>query len=525
MPRPRKYAEPMTSRERSRLYRQRKKLANLRAVPSSPPADPVQALADWAASTLKVPPGHVMAGQPMILPPFAIRFLRDAMGQHESALTVARKNAKSAICAVLALGYLVGPLRQSGWRGAVCSVTKEKAAELRLQVAAIAEASDLDITIRRSPYPGAIESETGTFETLSADRSAGHASGFDLVIVDETGLFPERSRDLLAGLRSSISAKAGRIVHISIRGDSPLFAEILNNPASVVHEYTAPDDCDIADRKAWKAANPTLGTIKQISYMAAEVNRIWQGAPGDEPSFRAYDLNLALSPTAEMICSPEDLRGCFVDDPPERRGAVVLGIDAGEATSATAAAAIWPETGRMELWMGYGDNPPIRDRARADSAPYELMVKRGELKLYPGRVVPVSQFLEDVARDLDGFDIEAAAADGFKDNEIRDWMDRAEIYWPIQFRRVGAGKDGGEDVRRFQRLIIKRKISMVENLALVTAISKSTLRRDGNGNPALDKSTSRGRIDTLAAAVIACGLAEPMIDKPPARPFEFAIIG
>ena len=35
------------------------------------------------------------------------------------------------------------------------------------------------------------------------------------------------------------------------------------------------------------------------------------GAPGDENSFRAYDLNQALSPTAEMVCTPADLRGVF----------------------------------------------------------------------------------------------------------------------------------------------------------------------------------------------------------------------
>ena len=64
-------------------------------------------------------------------------------------------------------------------------------------------------------------------ETLASERTAGHSSSFDLVIVDETGLMHERSRELLAGLRSSVSAKAGRIVHISVRGDSPLFAEVL----------------------------------------------------------------------------------------------------------------------------------------------------------------------------------------------------------------------------------------------------------------------------------------------------------
>ena len=102
------------------------------------------------------------------------------------------------------------------------SLSKEKAAELRQQIESIGLASGLDeLQFRRSPYPGKVISGTGTIEVLSSDRSAGHASSFDLVVVDETGLFPERARELLAGLRSSVSAKGGRIIHISVRGDSP----------------------------------------------------------------------------------------------------------------------------------------------------------------------------------------------------------------------------------------------------------------------------------------------------------------
>lgn len=480
------------------------------------PADPIGALATWARETLIVPPGHPLAGQPMALPDFAEKFIREGWDAHESALCVARKNAKSAVCAVLALGHLVGPLRTPGWRGAVASVSKEKAAELRNQVAAIAEASRLDVTIRQAPYPGKIISSTGSLETLASERTAGHSSSFDLVVVDETGLMPERSRELLAGLRSSVSAKAGRIVHISVRGDSPLFAEVIDNPAVVSHVYAAPEGCQIDDREAWAMANPGLGTIKQISYMEEEVERI-RGAPGDEPSFRAYDLNQNLDPTREMILSPDDLRQCFTVDLPARAGHAYLGFDFGEATSSTAAVAIWPSTGRMETWMAFGDVPALTVRQRRDSAPYVQMKARGELTLYPGRVVRPDAFLADLQTDLAGVRVRAAAADGYKDSEVRDFLDRAAVRWPIEFRRVGAGKDGGRDVRAFQRLVIQRRLVMVDNLSLVTAISKSTLRRDGNGNPGLDKASSRGRIDVLSAAVIAAGLAEHAFDRA-ARP-------
>ena len=163
-------ARRLASRERQRRWRERqkeKKKVEAPVVPLPVPVDPVGALAAWARDELVVPCGHPAAGQPMALPDYAEEFLRAGWGAHESACSVARKNAKSAACAILCLGFLVGPLRVSGWRGAIASLSKEKASELRKQVADIAIASRLgEINIRRSPYPGAIESDTGTLDTL-----------------------------------------------------------------------------------------------------------------------------------------------------------------------------------------------------------------------------------------------------------------------------------------------------------------------------------------------------------------------
>ena len=494
--------------ERSRAFRARKKASAPYQLDAAAPvvavmgdhADPVGVLATWAAETLIVPPGHPLAGRPMVLPDFAVDWLRESWDAHEAAISTARKNAKSAIAAVLALGYLCGPLRRSGWRGAVASLDKGKAAELRRQVAEIAEASGLDVKVRRSPYPGVIESETGSLDTLSADKNTGHASGYDLVIVDETGLFPLRARDLLAGLRSSVSARNGQIRHISIRGDSPLFAEILENPAVVSHVHSAPDNCAIDDEAAWHAANPGLGTIKSLAYMRAEVLRV-AGVVSDEPSFRALDLNQAISPTREMVCTPSDLEACFVDVA-TYDGPCYLGLDIGESSAGSAAVAFWPQTGGLQSWLAFGDVPDLAARGRRDGADYAAMERRGELRTYPGRVVPVGEFVTDVETDLAGASVFVATADGYKAAELQDCSP-----WPLELVRSGSGPDGSAAVRAFQRAILTRTVRTEPNLSLASAIKESTLRRDGNGNPAVDSARSRGRIDVLSAAVLAIGAA------------------
>ena len=492
------------------------------------PSDPAEAVIAWAPAALVVPPGHPRAGQPFELPDYLADVVRDiyAPGIREVLLLISRKNAKSAAIAVVLLAHLAGPLRRFGWRAGVASINKEKAGELKTQAQAIAEASGLDgLRFLRSPAPGRIVSACGSVDILSADANSGAASGFDLAIVDEIGLLSERDRSLVNSLRSSVSARNGRFVSLSVRGDGPFVPEILaraGDPALAIHEYAATDDAAIDDRRAWHAANPGIRAgIKAESYMVDEARRV-SVTTTDEASFRALDLNQPVSPTKEMIFSVSDVSGCLVDELPERSGPCVIGVDIGEATSGTAWCAIWPETGRMETRLAFGDKPSLADRGKADGAPYVAMAKRGELVTYPGRVTPVRSFLADLVVNMAGQTVHAIAADSYKDSESRDFFEGAGIGWPVEFRRVGAGKDGGRDVRALQRLVLTARVKMIESLAFGTAVASATVRRDANGNPGLTKSSSRGRIDILSASVIAAGLAEPLFDRPRRRRRRFA---
>ena len=262
------------------------------------PDDPARAVAEWAQRRLVVPPGHANAGKPLVLPQYFVDFLTDALvpGVREAGCFVARKNAKSACVAVLLLAFLAldGPLRRRGFRGAIASISREKASELWQQLKDIAVAAGL-AGLNFGKVPRHVRSAWGRVDILSADKHAGHASGFDLAIADELGLFPEKGRDLVAGLLSSTSARDGRLLAISILGNSPLAREMVDrqdDPSTVVHLHQAPPGCRVDDERAWAQANPTLGTIKSLSYMEA-MSRRASLHPSEQTSFRAFDLNQA----------------------------------------------------------------------------------------------------------------------------------------------------------------------------------------------------------------------------------------
>ena len=481
--------------------------------------DPGKTIADWSKRCLVVPPGHPLAGENMELPDFMTSFLSDALrpGIQEAGIWVSRKNSKSAGIAVAALAHLVGPLRRRGWRCALVSITKGKAALLRSQIEEIAKGSGIeDIRFRRSPFPGKIESEWGTIETLSAERHEGHAAGYHVVFVDETGLLQERDRALLAGLRSSISAHRGRLIHISIRGNGIHTDELSarkDDPAVVVHEYAADANARLDDAVQWHKANPALKLgIKDMDYMRAACRRA-QGNPSEARFFRAFDLNMKQDPGAEMIVGLDDWLRCVEQPEAPRIGPAFVGFDLGYVKSFTSAAAYWPETSRLECYAAVGGIPDVMTRGEGDGVGdrYERMLQAGLLRVIPGvKVTPVAPFLEWFVNHLDGVEVIGAAADRVRRAEAEQALADSGVGWEVDFRASGMGVDGIADVLAFQNAVASEQLrpAPTPHLLLESAIEQSKLRFDGNGNCVLDKSSRTSRIDALSASILAVGLGE-----------------
>ena len=197
----------------------------------------------------------------MVLPDYLAAFICDALTHDESLLCIGRKNGKSAAVAALILAHLCGPLRRPGWRCGIASVNAAKAGELWRQAVDIAEASGLKVEASKAPQKR-LRTDAGEVEILPASDTAGAASSYDLAIIDELGLLADKHREFVASMRSSVSAKGGRFLALTIHGSGPFVPEILARSGArgvSVHHYHAPPGCRLDDKAAWRAANPGLG--------------------------------------------------------------------------------------------------------------------------------------------------------------------------------------------------------------------------------------------------------------------------
>ena len=516
---------PDLAREASRVAQQKRR-DKLKAAKRTvlewptPPANRGAAFVKWTAENLIVPPGHPRAGEAFILPDFLAAFFTDVWDEKtvEASLIIGRKNGKSAATAAYLLSCIApsSPLRREGYRAGICSINREKAHELRAQLEAIAVASGLEgIDFwRRGPH--SVTTAGASIDILSADKNAGAASSYDDAICDEIGLLSEQDRPLVSSMRSSVSAKAGKFLSLSVWGDGPFCGEIVarrNDPGVVVHLHQAPEGCALDDPKAWELANPGLDSIKSRSYMVSESRRV-ASSVSDQPAFLAFDLNRPQSPSREQVCAPSDWNKCTVQHPselPPRAGAAHVGIDIGGSASMCAAAAFWRESGRLELFAAYPSRPGLAERGTADGVggSYLEAESNGEIRIFEGRVTPAGEFIRYVAAKLHGCEVAGAASDQYRRAEVEQVLEAEpdEIPWLWFWRRQGSGPTGSADCRSFQRAVLTGAIKTRRGLLMPLALRSTILRRDSNGNPSLHRGGSGARIDVLSACVLALGLA------------------
>lgn len=471
---------------------------------------------------LRVPPGHRNSGQPLELPEYLAAPIRALWTHHEISLLVARKNSKTTGLCVPILSALCGPTATEGFAAAYVSLNREKAGVSWKIMKAIAEASGLE-GLKFYQSPKRVVSRFGEVEFLSSDKNSGASLSLDIGVMDEIGKYRDRDDELVASLRSSTSAKDGRILSMSIVGDSPFVVDLIERHkqgdeslALFLHQPSNLE-CAVDDRQAWMEGNPGIeANIKSLAHMIRQSESA-KIVISDQGNFRELEMNLPGSTSDEQIVSPADWRKCLSDSPPARSESCVIGFDLGSHTSMSAVSVLFG-SGRLENFAAFPSVPSLRDRGKIDGVGslYEEMRELGELSVYEGRVVPVGRFLQDVGAKVKGHRVVQASADRFRKFEGLQGLQDGDIRWPVSWRGVGhsAQADGSHDCRSFQKMVYERRIhARFPSLGMASAIAHSVIQNK-DGNPKLSKVKRHSRIDLLQAAILACGLSEIHSSKP-----------
>jgi phage terminase large subunit-like protein len=465
-----------------------------------------------------VPEGKLV-GQPIKLMQFQRKFILDIYdnpkGTSRAYLSVARKNGKSALIAGILLAHIVGPEARlnsqiiSGARSRDQASLVFKLAEKMVRLSPA-----LSKIIRIVPSQKSLIGLTMNVEYKAISAEAGTAHGLSpvLAILDEVGQVRGQQDAFIEAIETAQGAHDDPLlIAISTQAatDGDLFSIWLDDAANakdrriVSHVYTAPEGCDVMDKKAWKAANPALGefrSLTDIQDFATQAARL----PAKENSFRWLYLNQRIEATSPFLSRAEWEANSA---PPEvEDGAICYaGLDLSASRDLTAFVLAFPRDEGYDIIPHFFlPSDGLREKAKTEKVPYDLWADQGFLTVIDGPVIVPAMVAQAVAEASERYNIQLLAYDRWRINDFQRELDAIGAQVPMT--PFGQGfKDMAPAVDRLERLVAERKLRHGANPIMNMCAANAVTERDPAGNRKLTKKKSSGKIDGLVALAMALG--------------------
>lgn len=466
-------------------------------------------------------PEGARVGQVMRLDPFQRKFIYEVYDNprvtSRAILSMARKNGKSSLVAALALCYVTGPLAIQNSQ-IVCGAMSRDQAAIIFSLAS----KMVRLSPKLSPIVQIVPStkklvgflKNVEFHAISAEARTAMGLSPLVAILDETGQVQGPSSPFVEAIITSQGAHEHPLL-IVISTQAPTDADLLSlwiddaltgaDPHTVCHLYTAPKDCALDDPKAWRAANPGLGTIRSKKDLQTQVDQALR-MPSAEPGVRNLLLNQRIQRVAPFL-SPNvwAMGDAEVDDELFGAGGVVYaGLDLSASTDLSVLClAAEDASGIVHLKpLIWTPEQTLRPRSLRDRAPYPTWAEQGHLIPVPGRTIDYD-FIATAIGGLSGeTNLAGIAYDRWRIDVFRQSLARLGVN--VEMKAFGQGfKDMSPAVDIFEKLAVDGRLRHGGQPVLRWAVSNAVVERDAAGNRKLTKSKSFGRIDPAVAALMA----------------------
>jgi phage terminase large subunit-like protein len=470
----------------------------------------------------RVPEGKLV-GQPIKLAAFQKKFIRDVFDNsrhtRRAYLAISRKNGKSALIAAIALAFVIGPEKQTNAQVISGARSREQAALVfKLATKMIYLNPALVKLVRIIPSAKTIIGLVANVEYRAISAEAGTAHGLSplLAILDEVGQIRGPQDDFVEAIETGQGAhERPLLIAISTQApsDADLFsiwlddAERSQDPTIVSHVYAAPKDCALDDRKAWKAANPALGTFRSLEDVEAQAEKA-KRLPSAENGFRNLTLNQRVTRFTPFV-SPSIWKSGNgpIDLEAFSEGPVWGGLDLSVTTDLTCLVLVTKKAGAWHVLPTFWTpEATLKARSQRDRAPYDQWVRDGFMKATPGPAVEYDFVARDIAELTAGMQIEQIAFDRYRMATLQKELDRADIALPLApFGQGYVSMAPAIDATEIE--FMHERVRHGGHPVLTMCAATAVVVKDPAGNRKLDKSKSTGRIDGMVSLAMAMGVA------------------
>ncbi|MDR8396988.1 terminase large subunit [Paraburkholderia sp. USG1] len=480
----------------------------------------------WIETNCRIPEGKLV-GKPVTLTREQRRWIKQIYDKPTRTfiLSMARKNAKTALSAFLVLLHLVGPEARANSQLYSAAQSRDQAAilfELAAKVVRMSQDLSEYVTIRDTAKE-LLCHELGTiYKALSADAATKFGLSPALVIHDELGQVKGPRSELYEALETASAAQDDPL-SIIISTQAPTDADLLSlliddalsgaDPRLKVALYTAPLDMDPFSDEAIRLANPHFDVFmnqEEVRRQASDAKRL----PSREAAYR----NLILNQRVEAR-SPFVARAVWLDNggaPADLTGRDVYGgLDLSSVSDLTALV-LASDDGDVEstFWL---PEEGLVEKSRADRVPYDVWARDGLLQTTPGRAIEYEFVAEHLRSVFDRCNVKALAFDRYNMRFLKPWLVRVGFSEEEMARFVEFGQgfvSMSPAIRELEARLLAKKLRHGCHPVLTMCAVNATTVSDPAGNRKFTKQKVTGRIDGMVALAMAVGATQLNSENP-----------
>lgn len=476
----------------------------------------------WIEEHCRIPEGRLV-GKPVKLTRHQRRWICRIYDSPTRVfiLSMARKNAKTALSAFLLLLHLCGPEAKPNSQLYSAAQSRDQAAILFALAAKVVRMSpDL------SEYVGVRDTakqlhcqEIGTlYRALSADAATAYGLSPVFVVHDELGQVKGPRSELYEALETASAAQESPL-SIVISTQAPTDADLLSlliddgltgaDPRIKVELCTAPLDLDPFSEEAIRAANPHFDDFmnkEEVFRQASDAKRM----PSAEAGYRNLILNQRVEARSPFVTRSVWQENGGAPAPFERGAEVFAGLDLSSVSDLTALVMI------SEQEENWGVEPTfwlpeagLAEKSRADRVPYDLWQQQGYLQTTPGAAIEYEFIAAHLRQVFDRYTVRALAFDRYNMKFLLPWLVRAgfspeELALFVEFGQGFVSMSPA--IRELESLLLSRKLRHENHPVLSMCAANATVVKDPSENRKFVKGKATGRIDGMVALAMAVGV-------------------
>lgn len=479
----------------------------------------------WIEKFCRIPEGKFV-GKPVKLTVHQRRWIKRIYDTPTRLfiLSMARKNAKTAMASFLLLLHLCGPEAKPNSQLYSAAQSRDQAAILFSLAAKVVRMSpDLGQVVSvKDTAKQLVCSDLGTvYKALSADASTSYGLSPCFVIHDELGQVKGPRFELYEALETASAAQESPL-SIVISTQAPTDSDLLSlliddaltgaDPANKVELCTANVDLDPFGEEAIRQANPHYDDFmnkSEVLRQAQDAKRL----PSREAAYRNLILNQRVEARNPFVARAIWLENG--EEPDELDGQRVYGgLDLSSVSDLTSLELV-TESGDVHstFWL---PEDGLAEKSRTDRVPYDQWAAEGYLLTTPGRAIEY-EFVAQYLRDLfDRCDVVAIAFDRYNMRFLKPWLEKVGFTEEEleRFKEFGQGfVSMSPAIRELEAKLLAKKLRHGNHKVLEMCAANAQTVSDPAGNRKFTKQKTSGRIDGMVALAMAVGVMPLQVEE------------